>query len=158
MFAVIPQATFPCFTQLGRKHLLFRSTNRQTFCSEVINHSNRALSPFPKRQQRQGRVSNVTCWAFEEKQHCIQAQKTQSGGVHEPLWNVFQASHTLLQHYNWNAGSWDCVFNIQVCWQQHWVKEFFCPPHLLQRRSVLAPWNGASSPQLPCTTGCGVTL
>lgn len=50
-----------------------------------MNQSNRAVSAFPKRQKRQGRVSNVTDWASEEKQHHAEAQKTQSGDVHEPF-------------------------------------------------------------------------
>lgn len=70
--------------------ILFRSTNRQTFCSEVINHRNRAPSPLPKRQWRQGRVSNTTCRTSEEKQSCVQAQKTRSGGIPEPFQSLVE--------------------------------------------------------------------
>lgn len=56
----------------------------------MINHSNRAPSAFPKRQRRQDRISNMTCWTSEEKQHCVQAQKTLRGGAHQPFQSLVE--------------------------------------------------------------------
>lgn len=67
------------------------------------------------------------------------------------LWDILQAWHILLRFYNRKTHSWDCAFIIWMCWQHHWVKDFFC---LLHRWSLLAPWQGASSP----IKGCGVML
>lgn len=84
VLAVIPQDVF-LFHPAGEETFPFQVSNQTKVLFEVMNQSNRAVSAFPKRQKRQGRVSNVTDWASEEKQHHIEAQKTQSGGVHEPF-------------------------------------------------------------------------
>lgn len=78
MFHPAKEETSP-FQINKQTNTLFRSDKPQQQSSKSV-----------RKKMRQGRVSNVTCWASEEKQHCMQAQKTQSDGVHEPLQNFVE--------------------------------------------------------------------